>query len=162
MSCFAKEVIERDLGLDIAVEEGVDRIAAGALKVGTSVSLADGTVFDLDGGSHTNLILSGLGTLRNGTVDGLTIRVEASADDGLCIDGSVSLEGGTRVDFGAAADDPVPTGRHIVATYSGMPPQVEGWRAVNLGGKNLSAMFATSDGVVVATVKQSGFCLIFK
>ena len=34
MSCFAKEVIERDLGLDIAVEEGVDRIAAWTYRGG--------------------------------------------------------------------------------------------------------------------------------
>lgn len=146
----------------LRVEAGILRAATGALKSGTAVSLSDGTVFDLDGGRHANLVLSGLGTLRNGAVDVLKICVDPSVADGLCIDGSASLDGSVCVDFGAADGEPISCGRHVVATYSGSAPDVGDWRAVNLGDRNLLAEFSAVDGNVIAKVRRTGFCVILR
>ena len=122
------------------------------------VEIAEGTLACAAGTTDAASRFSGLGTL-SGAFDTFTLAVEPGATDGLTFADLTATK--VVVDFGRAADDPVPTrGTAVVAKLAdGVSFGDLAWRGVNLGDGKV-ASFSCADGIVTATFKGTG-CAIY-
>ena len=154
---------------------GTTRVEAGALtfpvaacREGMAFDVAAGATLDLGGQEHAGYVLSGAGTVSDGTLTGCTLAL--SIADGAvvaapCFD-NVTFAGRTVVDFGRTAENPLadPTEGLVVARWTGTRPDVSRWRATGTGleGSVKGFFTANDDGTVSARVQTVGLLLLVR
>ena len=141
---------------------------APAIPAASPVTVAAGATLDLGGQEHAGYVLSGAGTVSDGTLTGCTLAL--SVADGAvvaapCFD-NVTFAGRTVVDFGRTAENPLadPTEGLVVARWTGTRPNVSRWRATGTGLEGSVKGFFTvnDDGTVSARVQTVGLLLLVR
>ena len=141
------------LGENAVAYTGVTKAAAGA-------------TIDLGGRSHP-IVLGGAGTFRNGTVanGGIALAVNDRYETAEVpsLDG-VTFAGSCKVSLGRTAETPLvePFGSFAVCTYTGVAPDVSGWKLKDTGTKGVGGRFVAAGGVVTCTPEHVGFVMIFR
>ena len=158
-------------GLVTAQWTGLTTVAGGTMTFeetlavsGRAFFVADGATIDLGGYSGRLASVSGGGTIRNATVNGLKIYAARPDETPVVPELAVALSGNVLVDFGVPRDESIsrPSGPVPVARLGdGASFNAAAWKARNCGNGN-SATFSCEDGVVYATFcNSSGMTLIF-
>lgn len=151
-----------DFGGTLSIEEGAVTLAAGAVREGAKAEIADGAALDLNGTTLERAVISGEGTVANGTLDSSRIMVDVT--NAGVVTGSVKLSnvaftGRTVIDLGRTQANPLPD-RTLAVTlfsYSGSAPDVSGWRLKGTGRGNVKGRFEAAGGIVTCTISATGF-----
>ena len=151
----------------LSIEEGAVTAAPGSMKDGADVSLAPGTRLDLLGGTAQGMVVSGEGTVANGTLDSSRIMVDvtnAGVVTGRVKLSNVAFSGRTVIDFGRTEETPLPDRSLavILFSYAGNAPDVSGWQLKGTGRGNVEGRFEAADGVVKCTIARNGFFIIVR
>lgn len=150
------------------VEEGTLRIKEGASRDGLCVNVSADAVLDLDGAALTLGVVSGSGTIANGTLSGV---VPLDVGDDWTVSGAVptfglaSLAiGRIKFDLGRTDVNPVmePFGTIVVAHYTGGTPDLSRFRVVGTGLRNVKGVFTAVDGEIRMTLEHTGMLLIVR
>lgn len=144
------------------VQEGLLTVESGAAATGARFNTAAAGIVDFGGGELVDAEIGGAGIFRNGELSGAVLKAGENAPL-LDFENGLSLSGRVRVDFGRAADDPLPLGTAItVARWSGTKPDVSKWRTANAGTGVKCIFAANDDGTITAVPRISGLMIIIK
>ncbi len=146
----------------LRVEEGTAQVHAGAVGAAYDIDVRAGAVLDLGGeGTVAFDKLTGNGVVSNGTVSA-TLVCNLEGENELPTFTDVSF-GAMKVDFGVAETDILPVkGTFAIANLGhGAAFGTGTWKGVNMGS-NGCATFAVNNGVLEATVKDTGLILIIR
>ena len=151
----------------MSLEGGTVTLAEGAARAGAKVDIAPDATLVLNGTTLEGAVVSGGGTVSNGTLDSSRIMVDVT-DAGEVSSSvkfsNVAFAGRTIIDFGRTEETPVPNHTMTVAlfSYAGNAPDVSGWQARGLGRENVIGSFDAANGVVTCTISRTGLVLIVR
>lgn len=156
-----------DFAGTMSLEGGIVTLDEGAARAGAKVDIAPDATLVLNGTTLEGPVVSGGGTVSNGTLDSSRIMVDVT-DAGEVSSSvkfsNVAFAGRTVIDFGRTVETPVPNHTMTVAlfSYAGNAPDVSGWQARGLGRENVIGSFDAANGVVTCTISRTGFVLIVR
>lgn len=133
------------------IQQGTLILAAGGTTTTNAMTIASGAVLDLSGETTTLGNIAGGGTITHGSLTATYIFSE-----GTLLNFEDIAEATITVDFGRAADQPMPTGKKAIATLSGtVKPIVTGWKTVH-AGQNYTAVYSVENTTVYADIRYVG------
>jgi hypothetical protein len=152
----------------LSIEEGAATAAPGSMKDGADVSMAAGTSLDLLGGTAQGMVVSGAGTLANGTLAAPTLKLDVPNDPSETavptIAADVAVTGRLTIDVGRTAQRPLAVGVVLpVAVWaSGTDPSKLDVRIANTGSNaNRGTLFLVGD-VLYCRLTRRGFSISIK
>ena len=142
------------------VEAGVFAVTATSTVYGVKAHVAADATLDLMGGVHSGAVVSGAGTVRNGTLAApkFSVEVENGAAEEtplLAFDDGLSLSGTAVFDLGRDSADPIFPGTSgiVVARYTGTQPAGVKYRLAGSGISGSRGEFSLSGGTITLAIK---------
>ena len=146
---------------------GTVAFASGAVQFSGVAEVKQGTLDLSAAGTVSNLKVKGPGAISGGTLSNPTIVLDADSawgESSVPMFSGCAFSGTVKIDCGRTEANPLTPSSApvVVARFTGAAPNVSGWRLVNTGTTNIRGNFTVSGDTVVATVRETGFVIIYR